>query len=721
MPFSFLSNVQDRHQSAVRASVLLVSAWLWTLGWSVAAALLLRGETQTPLFALHVLAGPFAWVAVWVGMRGHWRSAAIGLMLFIGLGTAYVAYDRGVYIVSSLMNIAVLTLFAGWALGWVGTLVVTVLAQALLVMLVLQGTFTWGRLFPMMVTCLFLGAVTVIARRAYERHIHKIETSVKELEEQQQKLRLLNGVVEEAPYSLAVVNLQGYLVYANPAFLRQSGYELSEVLGRSSLEVSLTGMDEATRLAMRTQVEVGEVWHGVLRNSDKANRPLTESITIAPIHDADGTLRYLVEIKQDLSHRVQAEERIVQLQNFDALTQLPNRYALFRRLERLLQQSHVPLSMGYSQIYWHAILLVDLDRFKRFNDARGTVWSDKLLQALALRLRNAVAETAFVARSTADQFAIVVENVGKGRHSSRMQAYALAQHLQKELQAIEVHHIGVERVPISCGIGFTVFPFVEPGLDRDAPEHILRRCSVALNQAKSKGTGMIHSYSEALAEHAQRHMQLEQGLHLALAHRQLRLFLQPQVDRHGRVAGLEALVRWQHPQEGLISPGEFIPVAEESGLIIAIGEWVLQQACELLAHPLVRDAGYSVSVNVSALQLQAPDFVPKITALLRRSKIDSKRLTLEVTESLLVEEVETSIQKMVALQALGVEFAIDDFGTGYSSLSYLTKLPVQEIKMDQSFIRNLEPETPSAALVKALLMVAKSRNLRVVAEGVETG
>lgn len=717
---SLLVSVNNREHSAIKVAVLCVCLWVWCLGWSVAAALWWQGEASSGMFALHAAAGPIAWLALWLGTRGHWRTVCVGLIVFILAATAAVGYTRGQYTTASLMNIAVVTLLAGWALGAVAAVVVALLSQALLVFLVQLGVFSWSQLLPMMFTCLFLGAVTVIARRAYERHMQQINNSLNTLSDQQQRLKLLTSVVEQSPFSLLVDDLAGRVVYANPAFLNHSGYDESEVLGHPSLKVSLTGMDAEAQASMRKVLEAGGAWRGVLRNALKDGQLVAENVTITPVSDAQGALRYMVEIKQDITAQLFAQERISQLMNFDPLTQLPNRFALARKLDELLQAqgSEQPEHDSHGPPVLHGLLLLDLDRFDKFNMARGSAWGDALLSALGLKLASVVGEDAWVARYTDDQFAVVLESIGYSRSEARLQAYSVAMVVQSALTHVTVLD-GQDSVATSFGIGMTVFPFIEPGLRADGSDHILRRAAVALAHAKRQGLGQTQAYSETLSESAQRNVQLESELSVALEQGQLRLFVQPQYDMEGQVVSMEALVRWQHPEQGMISPGEFIPVAEESGQIVAIGAWVLEQVGALLNVPRMRECGYSVAVNISARQFMQPDFVQQVTAMLERALVPGHLVTLEVTESVVLADVQDAIQKMEVLRGLGLEFSLDDFGTGYSSLSYLQRLPIQEIKVDQSFIQNLDPSGGSGALVQAVLMVAKRLGLRVVAEGVE--
>ena len=715
MPSSFFAPSRGVPEAEARYAVFGGSILYWALGWGVAASL---GARDVHWY-LALATGPIAWIAWGLGWLHSWRTAAWWLVWAMVVVVAALSWNAAVEQTTIFLNLVVMIVFCGWVLGTRAALGMSLAAIGLVAALVLHEKMRWLQFLGMAYTIGFFLWVIYVERRRYERQLHKQQKSLEELRLHKRQAALLYQAVEQSPDSVLIVGLDGRVRYANKAFTSHSGYSSEEAIGSRSLDVSVNGLSADEHLNVRETVKSGGVWRGTLHNQRKDGSTVTESVSISPVYE-DGQLSSFVEVKQDVTERLKAEEYIAFLQNFDGLTQLPNRYALARLLEKLLLQARVSRRMHTtSPSTWHAMLVVDLDRFKKFNDARGSAWSDALLQALALRLRTLVPETAFVARTTADQFAVVLENAGISRQDSRIQAYALASDLLLALDFLDVHYEGVERVPISCGIGFTVFPFVEPGLKMDATEHIMRRSSVALSQAKNQGMGKIHAYSEALAETAHRHLQVEKGLHEALEQGHLRLFVQHQVDMFGKVSGMEALVRWQHPQEGLISPGEFIPIAEESGLIIPLGDWVLEQVCLLLTHPRVKAGGYTLSANVSALQFQEPDFVPKLIALLQRTGVDATRLTLEFTESLLLADVEAIIRKMVTLRALGVQFAIDDFGTGYSSLSYLMRLPIQEIKMDQSFIRDLQPDAASGALVQAFLMVAKSQNLRVVAEGVE--
>ena len=394
--------------------------------------------------------------------------------------------------------------------------------------------------------------------------------------------------------------------------------------------------------------------------------------------------------------------------HFDALTGLPNRHTLMLRLRAL---------QGAGQT--HALLLLNLDRFTTFNDARGNALGDRLLRAVALRLRGLLPDDGLLVRVAGDEFAIVLQNLGTHAPRAGRQALACAdgmlQGLRQPLSIGREDEEGDE-VRLTASVGITLYP----QSSSDGVDEALRRAGTALRQAKEQGGACMAFFERGMAEAAEQRFRTERELRHGIAAGELRLYLQSQVNREGRTTGAEALVRWQHPERGLVPPMAFIPVAEESDLIVALGDWVLAQACALLASPAWRDRGLSLSVNVSARQFRAAGFVPRLRALLERTGANPARLTLEMTEGLVMDDFDDAVAKMQALAGLGVSFALDDFGTGYSSLAYLKRLPIQELKIDKSFVQDVLEDDNDAALVEAIVRVADRFGLRVVAEGVET-
>ena len=408
----------------------------WALGWGVAASL----ETRELHWYIAMATAPIAWIAWGLGWLRSWRSAAWWLAWAMIAVVAALSWNSKAEQTTLFLNLVVMVVFCGWVLGTRAALGMSLAAIGLVVALVLHEKLKWLQFLGMSYTVGFFLWVIYIERRRYERQLHKQQKSLEELSQHKRQVALLYQAVDQSPDSVLIVGLDGRVRYANKSFATQYGYSSEEVIGRPSLEVSVNGLSADEHRSMRETVHSGGVWRGTLHNQRKDGSTVTESVSISPVYE-DGQLSSFVEIKQDVTDRLQAEEYIAFLQNFDGLTQLPNRYSLARLLEKLLLQSRVGRrANSISPYIWHAMLVVDLDRFKKFNDARGSAWSDALLQALALRLRTLVPETAFVARTTADQFAVVIENAGSSRQESRLQAYALASDLLLALDFLDIHH-----------------------------------------------------------------------------------------------------------------------------------------------------------------------------------------------------------------------------------------------------------------------------------------
>ncbi len=428
-----------------------------------------------------------------------------------------------------------------------------------------------------------------------------------------------------------------------------------------------------------------------------------------PLCDARGQCIQFQSVGQDITERKRNEALIHQLAYFDALTQLPNRLLFLDRFEHALQAS------PYGQDYG-LLLLLDLDHFKWLNDTQGHEVGDRLLQETAQRLRACVPAEATVARLGGDEFAVIVEHLAPDAETASRHAEQIGARVQAALTAgYDLQTGSLHQATPSIGI--TLFT----GAELSAEER-LKQAEVALYQAKDDGRNMIRFFDPAMQAAVQERAQLEQGLREALAHDELRLFLQPQVDQNGTIFGAEALLRWCKADGQLVSPAVFIPLAEETRLIVPIGLWVLEHACAQLQqwqqHPATRSL--CLAINVSARQFHQPDFVSHVQAHLQRSGIDPTRLKLELTESVILGDVDETITRMQAIKALGVRFALDDFGTGYSSLSYLKRLPFDQLKIDQSFVRDMVVDASDAAIVRAILAMSRSLHLEVVAEGVET-
>ncbi len=415
--------------------------------------------------------------------------------------------------------------------------------------------------------------------------------------------------------------------------------------------------------------------------------------------------------EHSLQEEIAAKERgaaeIHRLAYFDRITGLPNRVLLLDRLAQLL-------ASGRRSRQQEALILLNIDRFKTINDARGHAFGDALLQSLGARLSGLLRDGDTLARLAADEFALLLPDLSQhiGRASRR--ALVVVEKIQAALRT--PLHIGEEEVTVTASLGIALF---SEELE-EMPEDILRRADTALHRAKAAGGNQSAFFETSMGESAEQRFSVERELRSAIPAGELRLFLQPQVDNLGKLMGAEVLVRWQHPTRGLMPPAVFISVAEESDLIVELGAWVLSESCALMARENIAGHPIRLSVNMSPRHFRRSGFVPWIRDLLAASGADPSQLTLEVTEGLMIDNLGEVVAKMDELAALGIHFSVDDFGTGYSSLAYLKRLPIHELKIDKTFVQDAPSDPDDAALVETILSVARHMHLKVVAEGVET-
>lgn len=528
-----------------------------------------------------------------------------------------------------------------------------------------------------------------------------------EVQNREKALGKLSLVVEQSPENVIITDLEGRIEYVNGAFVTNTGYSREEVIGRNSRLLKSGRTSESTYRRLWKTLLQGNVWRGEFINRRKDGSEFVELAAIAPLRGVDGKISHYVAVKQDITDKNRAAAEINRLAYYDSLTGLPNRSLLMDRLGMMLAASRRNARM-------HALILFNIDRFKNLNNARGHQVGDALLIAVGGRLSALLREGDTLARLAADEYAMLLPDLGSNGEMASRRALATAERIHGDL--LLPYRFEGEETRLTASLGICLCP---QG-DDDSPQEILRRADTALRRAKETGGGQTAFFDTDMGETAEQRFQIERELRSGIPEGQLRLFLQPQVDAAGNLAGAEALVRWQHPDRGLLPPGVFIPIAEESGLIVELGAWVLKEACALMARERMDGRTLRLSVNLSPRHFRQANFVPWMTSLLAASGADPSHLTLEVTEGLVIHSISEVVGKMSELAEMGLHFSVDDFGTGYSSLAYLKRLPVQELKIDKTFVQDAPTDLNDAALVETILSVADHMHLRVVAEGVET-
>ena len=538
-----------------------------------------------------------------------------------------------------------------------------------------------------------------------------IDQMALEIGKREGELQRLSMVIEQSPESIVITDTAGCILYVNEAFQRITGYARDEVLGRNPRILNGGLTPRATYEQMWATLLAGEVWRGEFHNVRKDGSAYLELATIAPIKDAGGTVTHYVAVKEDITQRKQSEALLHRLAYFDALTGLPNRALLHDRIAQAIRSGVRRESFGM-------LMLVDIDRFRQLNDTLGHAAGDRLLCEVAARLRASVREEDTVARHGDDDFAVLVERIGETEADALSHAEYVARKLQRTLQQPYVLG-GTEgdRHFATLSFGISLFHDGVSSL-----ESLLKQAEVALYRAKQDGRDIVRFFNPEMQAVVDAHARLEARMHEALEANAFRLFFQPQVNRRGVVIGAEALLRWPLDGGAMVSPAEFIPLAEDTGHIVRLGSWVLRSACAQLARWQMNETTrhLKIAVNVSARQFHQPDFVASVKDTVRAAGVDPCRLELELTESAILSDMDETIRRMNELRALGIRFALDDFGTGYSSLSYLKRLPLDQLKIDQSFVRDMAEDEGSEAIVLAILSLSHALGLEVVAEGVET-
>ena len=515
--------------------------------------------------------------------------------------------------------------------------------------------------------------------------------------------RLAATVLAGINDGIVITDRHASILMVNQAVSRITGYEAGEMIGRNPSMLKSGAHTPAFYRNLWATLDRNENWQGEITNRRKDGSLVSEWLNILPVHDEQGKLTNYIGIFSDLSERKEAATRIQYLATFDPLTDLPNRNLFSDRLNQALSNMR-----RYRR--QTAVILLDLDRFRSINDTLGPPVGDEVLIEVGRRLQLQVREGDTVGRRGGNEFGFIMANVAHEHDTIAL--------VQRMLDAVTApFEIGGTRFSLTASMGISIGP-----RDSEDADQLLKAADMALARAKAAGRNGFRFYSPAMDADAARRLSLELAMRDALAQHQFSVVYQPQVSLEtGHLLGMEALLRWHHPQFGAISPAEFIPIAEETGMILAIGQWVLESACEQTRRWL--DLGVvplRVAVNLSARQFRQSDLVRQVASALQRSGLAPGALELEITESAFIDNIDAAVTQAQALKELGIKLSLDDFGTGYSSLAYLSRFPFDKLKIDQGFVHDITENPVNAAIATAAIVMARSLNLTVLAEGVET-
>ena len=536
-----------------------------------------------------------------------------------------------------------------------------------------------------------------------EQRTEALTAEIAERKRVEAEIRKLSSAVEKTADAIFITDASGAIEYVNAAFEQLTGYSREEVLGKTPRIIKSGKHDPEFYRKLWDTILEGQVYRDVFINRKKTGELYYEEVTISPLTDEQGRVMHFISAGKDITERMQSQERLHHLAHHDILTDMPNRALFVERVNQALNRTQ-----------WRkrvvAVLFLDLDRFKLVNDTLGHEAGDRLLQVLAARLQTCVREGDTIARFGGDEFAVFLDDVASPGD--------VAPIAKKFLEALAPPFIidGHEFF-IAASIGISLYP--NDGTDAKI---LMKNADTAMYRAKQQGGNTCQFYQADMNAHALKRLELETQLRRAMERQEFVLHYQPQIDLNGgAIIGSEALIRWRRPGSDLIPPVEFIPLLEETGLIVPVGEWVLRTACA--QHHAWRAAGLSplrVAVNISGRQFNGSDLIETVRRVMRDTRMEPGFLEVEITESVIMKNAEKVVETLQILNSMGVRLAIDDFGTGYSSLSYLKRFPIDSLKIDQSFVRDITTDPDDAAIVTAIITMAHSLDIHVVAEGVET-
>lgn len=536
----------------------------------------------------------------------------------------------------------------------------------------------------------------------------RIQEQQQSLSNREEQLRVAASVFEGTSEAIVICSAENRIVSVNRAFCKMTGYAEDELVGQTPALLKSGQHTRGFYQELWSSLQNAGQWQGEIWNRRKSGEIYPERITISVLYDEAGKLLRYIAIAADVTANKKAENEINSLAFYDPLTDLPNRRLLHDRLRQAISSSARSSKHG-------ALLFIDLDNFKTLNDTLGHDIGDQLLRQVAQRLGNCVRDGDTVARLGGDEFVVMLQDLS----GDALIAASQAEVVSEKVLALcsQPYQLGGTMHHSTTSIGIALFANHTESIDE-----LMKRADLAMYQAKASGRNSLRFYDPDMQAAIMLRVALEADLREAVKKNEFHLYYQTQVDDGGHVTGVEALLRWQHPERGLVSPLEFIPLAEDTGLILSVGHWVMESACSQLATWASKPemAHLTIAVNVSASQFHHREFVRQVLDVLEQTGANPQRLKLELTESLLVRDIEDVIEKMTALRTTGVSFALDDFGTGYSSLSYLKRLPLDQLKIDQAFVRDILTNTNDAAIARMIVSLAEAMGLTVIAEGVET-
>ncbi len=580
----------------------------------------------------------------------------------------------------------------------------------------LNHTLRWLRntlwLSVVAILVVILGLVYMLIKS--KASADKIKREIDERRKAEENLRKLSLAVEQSPASVVITDKRGVIEYINPKFLKITGYSTEEIIGRDSSILNSGLTPKETYRALWDKLTKGKEWRGEFHNKKKNGETFWEYASVSPIRATDGSVTHYLAVKEDITLRKNYESELEHQANYDSLTGLANRVLARDRLDQAIKRARREGSLV-------GLLFIDLDHFKKVNDTLGHAAGDDILVETALRLRSCMreqdtvsrhddySELGTIARLGGDEFTVILHGL-----RNPLDAEIVADRILKAC-AIPFLAKGQELF-LSASIGITICPD-----DTEDSEDLMRNADAAMYHAKEEGRGTSRFFKKEINDIAQERLRMENELRHGFAHGEFELFFQPLFDSlNNTLEGAEALLRWRSPSRGLVSPDEFIPLVEDTGLIIPIGEWVLRTACEqVAAWQSYSGKPLYVSVNLSTRQFQN-NLVEIVSKTLKETSLSPEYLKLEITETVLLQETENTKAIIQAIHDMGVQFSIDDFGTGYSSLSYLRSYPFNYLKIDRSFIQNVTTNKSDASLVESIIAMALNLDLKVVAEGIET-